>query len=373
MTRLRSTFLTIALLGAFVHEHSAAEGRLHIERIPAFNASNRQPTIWIDDGQPIDLHLSQSLDIQVVPGPHVLTIATRVPADPTQFMQRRKEQFHVNDGETINVEVQWVANLFMGHHEVKIVHFRGQPPETMARAAQAPVSQTGMPTFQPYRNGISGKSRFVFPNKDIYEGDFVDGQIQGEGVYLFPNGDRYEGHVDRGQLSGRGTYIGASGDRFVGYFVNRMRNGKGVLNFASGNRYEGDFLNNQITGRGTFTTTKGARYDGDVLNGQFHGQGVLILENGRRLAGLFNGGKFVTNEQAVTSSGDQKTNESDFNFLGEMLGAFAKGRYGDGTTPQTPSFNPQSELWAPTRSLDCEARSSGLSVGNDKIYNLKCR
>jgi hypothetical protein len=47
-----------------------------------------------------------------------------------------------------------------------------------------------------YSAGFSGKGIAVYPNGDIYDGEFVDGVRQGKGKYTYGTGenpDRYEG------------------------------------------------------------------------------------------------------------------------------------------------------------------------------------
>ena len=47
-----------------------------------------------------------------------------------------------------------------------------------------------------YSAGFSGKGIAVYPNGDIYDGEFVDGVRQGKGKYTYGTGenpDKYEG------------------------------------------------------------------------------------------------------------------------------------------------------------------------------------
>jgi hypothetical protein len=45
---------------------------------------------------------------------------------------------------------------------------------------------------------FEGWGKFIFPNKNYYEGEFKDGQFQGRGTMVFPDTGRYEGNWDHG-------------------------------------------------------------------------------------------------------------------------------------------------------------------------------
>ena len=50
---------------------------------------------------------------------------------------------------------------------------------------------------RPCSKGYTGKGVAVYPNGDIYDGDFVDGVREGKGKYTYAGGetpDRYEGY-----------------------------------------------------------------------------------------------------------------------------------------------------------------------------------
>jgi hypothetical protein len=39
----------------------------------------------------------------------------------------------------------------------------------------------------------TGEGHAVYPNKDQYSGDYVNGERTGKGKYIYASGDRYEG------------------------------------------------------------------------------------------------------------------------------------------------------------------------------------
>ena len=68
-----------------------------------------------------------------------------------------------------------------------------------------------------------------FINGDIYEGDFINNQIEGIGKFKYANGDSYRGEVK-----------------------NSMRSGKGIMKMYNGDIYDGEFKENKKHGFGSF-------------------------------------------------------------------------------------------------------------------------
>jgi hypothetical protein len=276
MTICRILIIAFSFSLAHIEVTAAPSGMLRILRAESFNASNRQPTIWLDEGPATDLSLNETLELQVEPGTHTFTVATRVPSDPSHFMQRREEQIFVAGGEVVDIKLTWVAGLFLGHHDMKVT--RVDVPRVEPPIAQLPSS----PQFQKLPRGITGKSVRTWPNGDQYEGDFVNGIMHGHGILKFASGNRYQGDMVNGKKSGKGIYTFANGSRYEGDFVNDELTGRGILTFADGKRGEGNFVNGKMSGRGIYTFANGSRYEGDFVNNELTGRGILTFADGGR-------------------------------------------------------------------------------------------
>lgn len=93
------------------------------------------------------------------------------------------------------------------------------------------VPHKGCYVADPYVNGVytgecqngvaHGKGKAV--GRDIYEGEFREGQFDGEGVYIWEDGDRYIGRFKEGHLSGNGVMIYTNGERVEGLWENDQR------------------------------------------------------------------------------------------------------------------------------------------------------
>jgi len=84
-------------------------------------------------------------------------------------------------------------------------------------------SDTGSTYTGPFVNRKpQGKGKYIWNmpsgKKDIYEGDFYDGEYNGYGIFLSEQGWRYEGQFSNGKRTGRGIIIYANGERAEGIF-----------------------------------------------------------------------------------------------------------------------------------------------------------
>lgn len=132
MSITRVLVFTISLLPVLANATLSAT--LRVTRVDGFNASNRQPTVRLNQGPATDIPLNRPVELQVEPGKHTITIATRLPADPSQFMQRQHEQIVLEAGDVFEIELKWIAGIFVGKHVVKIS--RIDTPRVTVTAAQ---------------------------------------------------------------------------------------------------------------------------------------------------------------------------------------------------------------------------------------------
>lgn len=82
---------------------------------------------------------------------------------------------------------------------------------------------------------------FIYPNKDIFSGNWLNGKKHGQGTYVFnATGMKYIGEwVENRFLSGKWAY--PNGTYFEGNFQNNKPKGKGRWVLANGNVVEGKY------------------------------------------------------------------------------------------------------------------------------------
>lgn len=51
-----------------------------------------------------------------------------------------------------------------------------------------------------------GGGKWIKPNKEMIEGEFINHQPHGHCCIRLSNGDLYQGNVDRGVINGKGMY-----------------------------------------------------------------------------------------------------------------------------------------------------------------------
>lgn len=131
-----------------------------------------------------------------------------------------------------------------------------------------------------------GAQTYTFGNRDVYEGEWHNANLQGRGRWTSVDGGvEYEGDWFLGQRSGNGTFrCSLSNSTYVGRWYDNRRHGKGELTEREGS-YRGEFRDNRFSGVGTYVYGDGHRYVGDWQNDRFHGQGTYTTPGGLRLEG----------------------------------------------------------------------------------------
>lgn len=200
----------------------------------------------------------------------------------------------------------------------------------------------------------NGRGRMKFPNGNIYEGSFKNGEPNGFIKIIYAHGDTYHGEMVNGVKCGKGLYIWKEGARFEGEYSNDTRNGQGTFTskdgttltgnwvnnllegygeekrpdgyvfegefvhsqkvrgkeiLPNGDIYEGDFQNGCANGQGKETLSDGRVYIGSFENGQYNGQGTLIEPDGTKHSGNFINGYLALNK--TTSLIKEKINSDD--------------------------------------------------------------
>jgi len=171
----------------------------------------------------------------------------------------------------------------------------------------------------------------IFKNRDYYEGEFKNDDINGYGRYFYAlnYGDQYFGDFKNGKFHGGGMYYYANGDYYSGDFENGKFHGNGMkytyknksiehgvwknnvctkiiiciaeekisTNYTKRNqyihKYIGQLKDGKYHGQGTLYFTDGARYEGEFKDDKYHGQGTMFFKDGTSKSGRWDMGKFV--------------------------------------------------------------------------------
>ena len=103
----------------------------------------------------------------------------------------------------------------------------------------------------------NGKGVIHFKQKnEVYEGEFVKGNLNGVGIYKFVNEDVYEGMFKDGKMHGKGVYKWKSGEEYYGEYVKGIKEGNGVFKYVNGKVYEGAFKQGKPNGKGKMIVKK---------------------------------------------------------------------------------------------------------------------
>jgi len=133
---------------------------------------------------------------------------------------------------------------------------------------------------------------YNFSDKFIYEGDFVEGEMDGQGIIKYMDGSWYEGQFKKDKYDGKGKLVFKNGGIYEGEFNNNLINGKGKFIYSDGKIYEGDFINGLKHGFGRITWNENKYFEGYWINNKQHGEGKYYL-NGNTLNGIFRYGKLI--------------------------------------------------------------------------------
>ena len=126
----------------------------------------------------------------------------------------------------------------------------------------------------------------TFGSRDMYVGEFRDGQRHGEGTYYFLadnkfKGDKYVGGYRDGMRSGQGTYTHVNGDKYVGGWKDSKFHGQGTYTYANGDKYVGTYKDDRRNGHGIYAFASGNRYVGESKDNKFSGLGIHTYADGR--------------------------------------------------------------------------------------------
>lgn len=137
----------------------------------------------------------------------------------------------------------------------------------------------------------NGNRALIFPNQDVYEGNWKNGRMHGKGLLRRRAlKDMYEGQWFLGQRSGKGMYHSTTFQIFyTGSWMDNKRHGNGQLLEPEG-LYTGDFHDNHIHGYGEYVYRDGFTYKGEWVHGMFEGSGTFIHSNSIKYEGSWRKG-----------------------------------------------------------------------------------
>jgi len=140
-------------------------------------------------------------------------------------------------------------------------------------------------------NERNGKGKLI-TEKYNYIGEFKNNKLDGQGeIEFFEDGQKYEGSFKNNEINGKGIYKWKRGDIYEGEMKNGKMNGKGKYIYSDGKIYEGEYINDIKEGKGKITFPNGSSYEGNFKNGELDGE-VLCFENNKQTKGLFVNGQF---------------------------------------------------------------------------------
>lgn len=134
-------------------------------------------------------------------------------------------------------------------------------PPSSTEAVETPSPQiqryeTDNGYYLSYEPELNGYIEFHWNNGDIYNGDFVDGQMTGNGTYYYANGTKY-----------------------IGDFLNGNRHGQGILYDGNGNEvYDGSWKDGFFSGEGTYHFPNNSKYQNIWENGTCNGGKIVELK-----------------------------------------------------------------------------------------------
>jgi hypothetical protein len=132
-----------------------------------------------------------------------------------------------------------------------------------------------------------GKGVMNWENRDVYTGDFFNGNRHGNGTLQFADGSEYVGEWECNRQHGIGTRRWNNGDCYTGQYKNGKRTGEGRFYFANGDMYVGNWKEGIMEGFGRYYYASGQRFEGHFAQGKRKGKGKLQRTDGSLDIGVY--------------------------------------------------------------------------------------
>jgi len=124
--------------------------------------------------------------------------------------------------------------------------------------------------------------------KASYEGDYKDGLRTGVGKFVFPNGDVYEGEFFENKIQGDGTYTyKGTGDIYSGGWVDGKKQGQGVYEFSKDSSMMSGTWEAGTLVTGSWIYKGAGQYDGGFKVGRPFGPGKFSFASGLEQSGTY--------------------------------------------------------------------------------------
>ncbi|KAL7126245.1 hypothetical protein ABFS83_14G173200 [Erythranthe nasuta] len=131
-----------------------------------------------------------------------------------------------------------------------------------------------------------GHGKCLWEDGCMYVGDWLAGKATGKGKFSWPSGATYEGQFNNNYMEGEGTYTGSHNDTYIGKWRRNTRHGKGVRTYDNGDFYDGGWKMGRPHGRGRYHwAATGHQYDGYWRQGAMSGAGTMAWANGTQYEG----------------------------------------------------------------------------------------
>ena len=167
---------------------------------------------------------------------------------------------------------------------------------------------------------FTGWGREIRLNGDIFEGKFVNGQLNGKGIHknifnkttyigdylnsmrhgkgeLYTNEYHYQGNFNYNKFEGQGKIEIYNEGEYVGTFKDNVFEGKGMLKWKDGRYYNGGLSKGKMNGYGEETFTDGSVYKGNFVNGFKEGKGKIISPQGEIMEVEFKKGQIIKKDK----------------------------------------------------------------------------
>jgi hypothetical protein len=198
----------------------------------------------------------------------------------------------------------------------------GSPEESnwIVRAGKARVTYVNSNTFEgnfdaervKQGEGVftwmkAGEEDDSFVEKAKYSGNYKDGFRSGFGKMVYPNGDIYEGEWTENLMQGEGSYTyKKTNDIYSGTWAGNKKNGEGRYEFGSDSSVLiGNWINGEI-GTGTWELIGAGRYEGDFKRGRPFGEGRFDFTNGICQEGVYVVQKVEGEEDEAEVEGEEQ-------------------------------------------------------------------
>ncbi|XP_020586646.1 phosphatidylinositol 4-phosphate 5-kinase 1-like isoform X2 [Phalaenopsis equestris] len=129
-------------------------------------------------------------------------------------------------------------------------------------------------------NAPHGRGKCIWIDGCVYNGEWRDGNFSGKGKLWWPSGATYDGEFKDGKMEGYGSFIGANGETYQGSWIADRKHGYGKKSYANGDFYEGQWKRDVQDGQGRYVWRNRVQFVGEWRNGTMADRGVFILPNG---------------------------------------------------------------------------------------------